>query len=47
MPVLKCDNGKFRIGRGKCIYPTKARAERAFKGFLGAKHARGKKKGKK
>lgn len=45
MPVLKCDNGKFRIGRGKCIYPTKAKAESAFRGFLGAKHAR--KKGKK
>ncbi|KKM77050.1 hypothetical protein LCGC14_1373950 [marine sediment metagenome] len=44
MPVLKCLNGKWKIGSGKCIYPTKAKAERAFRGFLGAKHA--KKKGK-
>jgi len=37
MPVNKCPNGKWRIGRGKCIYPTKEVAERAYKGYLSTK----------
>jgi len=44
MPVRKCNNGKWRIGSGKCIYPTKKKAASAFRGFLGARHMRGKKK---
>lgn len=38
MPVLECENGKFRIGTGQCMYDSKAAAERAYKGYLGAKH---------
>ncbi len=26
MPVIKCSNGKFRIGSGQCIYDTKEKA---------------------
>ncbi len=37
MPVLKCQNGKYRIGSGKCIYPSKAVADRAYKGYLASK----------
>jgi hypothetical protein len=39
MPVLKCSNGKYRIGKGKCIYKSKASAERAYKGYLGKKYS--------
>ena len=40
MPVMKCKDGKFKIGkRGKCVYKDKATAERAYKGYLGAKHS--------
>jgi len=38
MPVLKCPNGKYRIGSGKCMYDSKEKAERAYKGYLGSKH---------
>ena len=34
MPVIKCKNGKWRIGSGKCMYRTKKSAERAYKGYL-------------
>jgi len=37
MPVLKCTNGKWRIGTGDCIYQTKKAAENAYLGYLGAK----------
>lgn len=39
MPVRKCSNGKYRIGDGKCMYNSKASAERAYRGYLGSKHA--------
>jgi hypothetical protein len=38
MPVHKCPNGKYRIGSGKCIYDSKAKAERAYKGYMASKH---------
>lgn len=38
MPVHKCPNGKYRIGSGKCVYDSKAAAERAYKGYLAHKH---------
>jgi hypothetical protein len=38
VPVHKCPNGKYRIGSGKCIYDSKAKAERAYKGYLASKH---------
>jgi len=28
MPVIKCANGKYRIGNGPCQYPSKAVADR-------------------
>lgn len=38
MPVKKCDNGKWRIGDGKCMYDTKEDAEKAYVGYLGEKY---------
>lgn len=38
MPVHKCPNGKYRIGSGRCIYDSKAKAERAYKGYMAHKH---------
>lgn len=40
MPVRKCANGKWRIGNGKCMYETKAAAERAYKAYLAKKHSK-------
>jgi len=40
MPVRKCSSGKYRIGKGKCIYPTKAKAKRAYKGYLASRYAK-------
>jgi hypothetical protein len=35
MPVKKCSNGKWKIGDdGKCMYPTKEAAEKAYSGYL-------------
>ena len=38
MPVHKCPNGKYKIGSGKCMYDSKAKAEKAYKGYLAKKH---------
>jgi len=38
MPVNKCPDGKYRIGKGKCMYDSKAKAERAYKGYLYSKY---------
>lgn len=46
MPVSSCGGGKFRIGKGKCMYKSKSSAERAYRGYL-AKKYRGKKERKK
>ena len=43
MPVSKCPNGKYRIGSGRCMYTSKAAAERAYRAYLAKKHL-GKKK---
>jgi len=37
MPVDKCPNGKWRIGKGKCMYDSEETAERAYKGYLSTK----------
>lgn len=37
MPVTQCSNGKWRIGKGKCMYDTKETAESAYKGYLSTK----------
>lgn len=34
MPVIKCSNGKYRVGSGACIYETKENAEKAWKAIL-------------
>lgn len=37
MPVLKCSNGKWRIGSGPCVFGSKAKAERAYVGYRARK----------
>jgi uncharacterized protein (DUF433 family) len=34
MPVLKCSNGKYRVGNSDCIYDTKTKAEEVWKALL-------------
>lgn len=34
MPVFKCSNGNYRIGTGKCIYDSKAKATQAYQGYI-------------
>ena len=38
MPVSKCSNGKWKIGTGTCMYDSKAKAEKAYKGYIAKKH---------
>lgn len=46
MPVLKCSNGKYRIGKGQCIYDTKEKAEKVWKAILASgKYSKKKKNG--
>lgn len=40
MPVKHCKNGKYRIGEGKCMYTSKAKAERAYKAYLAKKYGK-------
>lgn len=37
MPVTKCSNGKWKIGSGKCMYTSKAKANKAYKAYLAKK----------
>lgn len=34
MPVTKCENGKWRIGAGSCIYPTREKAIEVWTAIL-------------
>jgi hypothetical protein len=34
MPVIKCSNGKYRIGSGACIYDTEAKATEVYQAIL-------------
>ena len=43
MPVYKCSNGKYRIGDGKCMYQTKATADKAYQAYKAKKYAEKKK----
>jgi hypothetical protein len=43
MPVRKCSNNKWAIGSGKCMYTSKAAAERAYRAY---KAKKAKKKGR-
>ena len=40
MPVYKCPDGKYRIGAGKCMYKTKADADKAYAAYLVVKHVK-------
>lgn len=37
MPVKKCGD-KYKIGSGKCMYKSKAAAERAYRAYLAKKN---------
>ena len=39
MPVTKCSNGLYKIGSGKCMYRSREKAEKAYKGYITKKHA--------
>lgn len=41
MPVKKCSDGKYKIGSGKCMYTSKANAERAYRAYLAKKNKSG------
>jgi len=34
MPIYRCDNGKYRIGDGECMYTSRSSAERAYVAYL-------------
>jgi HK97 family phage prohead protease len=34
MPIYACENGKFRIGEGECMYTSRDNAERAYAAYL-------------
>ena len=40
MPVYTCDNGKFRIGEGECIYDNREHAVNAYIGYLAHESAK-------
>jgi hypothetical protein len=40
MPVIRCKNGKWRIGSGKCMYESKEKADKAYKAYLARKKGR-------
>jgi len=39
MTVLKCPDGKYRIGTGLCMYKTKMKAISAYAAYLAVSHA--------
>ncbi len=38
MPVIRCPNGKYRIGTGPCAFDTKEIAQKAYRGYLWKKY---------
>lgn len=40
MPVIQCSNGKYRIGKGPCMYKSLEKAEKAYKAYLAKKHSK-------
>lgn len=34
MPIFKCSNGKYRIGKGDCIYDTKEKATEVWQAII-------------
>jgi len=45
MPVTKSSSGKYRIGSGKAMFTSKAKAVKAYKAYLAKTHT-SKKRGK-
>lgn len=39
MPVIRCPNGKYRVGNGPCMYTTKPAAERAYAAYRAQLHS--------
>jgi hypothetical protein len=37
MPCYKCKNGKYRIGRGKCMYTTRKKCQKALRAYYAKK----------
>lgn len=37
MPCIKCSNGKWKIGKGKCVYKTKESCEKALAAYQAQK----------
>ena len=42
MPVQSCNNGKWRIGDGPCMYNSETLAERAYAAYRAKKHSKSK-----
>jgi len=40
MPVYRCRNNKYRIGSGKCMYTSRASANRAYRAYLASRYAK-------
>jgi len=38
MPVKKCPGGKYRIGTGPCVFDSKEKAQKAYRGYLFSKY---------
>jgi len=34
MPINRCENGKYRIGEGECMYTTQESAREAYVAYL-------------
>jgi len=40
MPVIKCPNGKYRIGSGPCVYKSYKDAELSWSAIRAQEHAK-------
>lgn len=39
MPIRRCENGKWKIGSGPCMYTSKNAAEKAYAAYRAKKHS--------
>lgn len=39
MPCIKCKNGKYRLGSGKCVFTSKSTCERAYRAYRAKKYS--------
>ena len=37
MPVIRCPNGKYKIGSGKCMYKSRQSAVKAYQAYMANK----------